>query len=202
MPTEGRGHPIACPLSLEVSHRGLPESLGRRRSLDAARSPRTTSPPIERSASGSGGLRVSAQNRQPSRSSTWPRRSGRTPVKARYAAPMPGTFAKTPCGPRDHPSGAHVVRRLMLGADEAALLVERAVGQSRAQVPASARHRENSPPMLPATYGPAPVTVPGGGSAGGPTSCSRLMVTACTCPPGYERHWSIPSRVAVPRPPS
>jgi hypothetical protein len=40
------------------------------------------------------------------------------------------------------------VRRLMSEAYQAAVLVERAIGQVRAHVPASARHRENSPLLL------------------------------------------------------
>ena len=73
---------------------------------------------------------------------TWPWRNGRTRVSARYIGIQPGYLREDALRAAHHPSGVDVIGRLVPWADQMALLVDRAVGQVRAQVPASARHRE------------------------------------------------------------
>ena len=62
---------------------------------------------------------------------------------------QPGHLRERALRAAHHPPGVHVVRRLMPRADQVAVLVERAVGQVRTQVPTSARHREQFPADVP-----------------------------------------------------
>ena len=85
--------PRRCPklpcLSRQPPRRSRGQGCGRR----VRPSPRRLSARVRRDA-------VQRTNTVASRSTTSPRRSGKIRVRAMLAAPRPGTFAYTPCGPR------------------------------------------------------------------------------------------------------